>query len=79
MKARFPFYTLLLLQIGVIANASEYGAPSLTQTAVRAPVTARGYLEAVRDTMVIVRRGQSLSQVVMRHFLESDYAAAVPP
>jgi len=75
-KARFQLYTLLVLQIGVIANASEYGAPSLTQTAVREPVAVRGYLEAVRDTMVIVRRGQSLSQVVMRHFLESDYATA---
>ena len=35
-----------------------------------------GSLAAVRDTMVIVRRGQNLSQVVMRHFLRSDYATA---
>ena len=30
----------------------------------------------MRDTLVIVRRGQTLSQVVMPHFMQSDYATA---
>ena len=66
MRASLQIHALLLL--GLAAGAPEVAA--------RAPAVADGSLSAVRDTLVIVRRGQSLSQVVMRHFLESDYATA---
>ena len=59
MRARLRFQVLLLL--GIAVSAPEIGAA-------RPPVVADGSLSAVRDTLVIVRRGQSLSQVVMRHF-----------
>ncbi len=66
MKASLRCQALLLLGLAV----------STPEVAARAPVVADGSLSAVRDTLVIVRRGQSLSQVVMRHFLTSDYATA---
>ncbi len=55
MKASLRFQVLLLLGLAV----------SAPEVAARAPVVADGSLSAVRDTLVIVRRGQSLSQVLI--------------
>jgi hypothetical protein len=59
----------VLLAVGIAVCAPQIGAA-------RPALVADGSLPAVRDTLVIVRRGQNLSQVVMRHFLKSDYATA---
>ena len=59
----------------LLVSSLTLGLPA-QHAGARARDTDRGTLAAVRDTMVIARRGQSLSQVVMRHFSHSDYASA---